>query len=205
MYGKIRRHLTLRWLQIRINMIQGTTTVQHVASSTIHATASFTIWETIGISIAAGVITVFLLGIIKFVYNKGLLDYINKKIKANSLNVEGTWFAESIQEDCNGVKYKYMDQTTIKQIGRVITGKSLYTTIKGVAEETKEFNINGFMKNDVLFGTYENINNTSIGAGSFTLILQADGKELNGYFLIYSIEMRKIEKWDYKLIKRTSV
>lgn len=160
--------------------------------------------EAIGISVLASLISVALVGVIGFLYRKGLYEHIQNAIKKTQLNIQGEWLAEGEVQPADGTeKYGYRDQTTLKQKGRNITGKSLYTTTTNGSEEIKKYELKGFIKNDVVVGTYENVNTESMGVGSFTLVVKSDGKKLDGVYQIYNVFEREIQEWKYTLNKKT--
>jgi hypothetical protein len=160
--------------------------------------------EAIGISVLASLISVAALGIIGFLYKKGLYEHVQNAIKKTQLNITGEWLAEGkVAPADGGEEYSYRDQTTLKQKGRDITGESLYTTTTKEKEEIKKFKISGFIKNDVVVGTYENVDSESTGVGSFTLIVKSDGKKLDGVYQIYNVFEREIQEWRYTLEKKT--
>jgi hypothetical protein len=159
--------------------------------------------EAIGISVLASLISVALVGVIGFLYRKGLYEHIQNAIKKTQLNIQGEWLAEGeIVPSDKSEKYSYRDQTTLKQKGRNISGESLYTTTTNGNEQIKKYKINGFIKNDVVVGTYENINTESMGAGSFTFVVKSDGKKLDGVYQIYNVFDRDIQEWKYTLNKK---
>ncbi len=161
--------------------------------------------EAIGISVLASLISVTVIGVINFLYRKGLYEYIQNAIKETQLNIEGQWFAEGDKiPDGGGKEYSFRDHTKLKQKGRIITGRSFYTTFrKDGKEEIKKFKIDGFIKNDIVVGTYENIDSDSTGVGSFTLIVKSDGKQLDGVYQIYNVFEREITEWRYTLNKKS--
>ncbi len=160
--------------------------------------------EAIGISVLASIISVALIGAIQFMYRKGLYEHIQNAIKRTQLNIQGEWLAEGEMDPVDGgEKYTYRDQTTLKQKGRNVSGESLYTTTaEDGKEEIKKYLINGFIKNDVVVGTYENVDSESMGVGSFTLIVKSDGKKLEGVYQIYNVFERDIYEWKYTLNKK---
>lgn len=161
--------------------------------------------EAIGISVLASLISVAVIGVINFLYRKGLYEHIQNAIKKTQLNIEGQWYAEGDKvPDGGGKEYSFKDHTNLKQKGRTITGESVYTTIRDDGkEELKKFKIDGFIKNDIVVGTYENVDSDSTGVGSFTLIVKSDGKQLDGVYQIYNVFEREITEWRYTLNKKS--
>ncbi len=164
--------------------------------------SSVSIWEALGISVIASILSVGIIGVIGFIYKKGINEIIQKAIKRTQLNIQGEWVAKGKVKIDEENSYTYRDQTTIKQIGRNILGESLYTTNSNGKEETKKYKIAGFIKNDVVVGTYENIETDSIGVGSFILIVKNDGKKLEGNYQIYNVYGRNIQPWPYEFFKK---
>jgi hypothetical protein len=165
---------------------------------------SFSLLQALGISIFSGVLTVALIGVIKFIYSKGINDIIQSGIKRNIKNIEGIWEASGTHKNHNNTQYNYTDRTTIRQIGRTISGDSIYTTITNGQQEIKKFTINGTIQNDVVAGTYENNSDRSVGIGSFTMVINQGGKSLKGYYAIYDVDLRNVECWPYELTLKDS-
>lgn len=184
-----------------LNMDEQVATIEQI-QNLIDLTAIST-GEAIGISVLASLISVALVGVIGFLYQKEIYEHVQYSIKKTQLNIQGEWLAEGeAQPTDGGEKYSYRDQTTLKQKGRNITGESLYTTTTNGNEEIKKFSLKGFIKNDVVVGTYENVDSESMGVGSFTLVVKSDGKKLDGVYQIYNVFDREIQEWKYTLNKQ---
>lgn len=164
-----------------------------------------TVLETIGLSVIASIISVAIIGIVNYLYRKGIYEYIQNAIGQTQINIQGEWRSEGNIDNGNGYDgYFYRDQTTFKQSGRNITGESLYTvTTKDGIEEIKRYSISGVINNDLIVGTYENIDPASVGVGSFVFLIKDDGKKLDGEYLVYNVFSRQIEHWPYSLSRKS--
>lgn len=102
----------------------------------------------------------------------------------------------------SGEKYAYAEALTIKQFGQDISGSTIYLISGKENEENKSFQVNGFLKNDVLVAIYENPDNQSVGIGTYTLLLKDDCLFLEGVCTVYNVSSRNIEDWLFKFARK---
>ena len=159
-------------------------------------TPMITIMASIGISVSASLLTMVLIVISKLVWKYKIENLILDKFSRGYQDISGVWHATSELEN----KMTSVDKTTIEQHGYKINGTSVYTlTHQDGKTETKEFEICGVVKNDLVSAYYVNKNRRQKGMGSFTYKIQRDGNSMLGHGVFYSVDDNDIVEQDYEL------
>jgi len=128
----------------------------------------------IGIGIVSGLITTFLIVVLREVWLKIIEPWYEERVYKDA-RIEGRW----------RTKYGSIDNKEIVELqrtGHSISGK---ITVVGGADQGMVYDISGTFNNLLLTGSYVPVNRSCLDRGSFTLMLVSNGERLEGHTSYY--------------------
>lgn len=146
------------------------------------------LYEGLGISVLASLLTVILLKIGKIVINYMSDQYVQRFTEIPDIN--GIWTTENYDEDGNSMK----ESMRLKQHGSILNAEIDYEIEfkDGRAPRHKTLKAEGIIKNDIVTMFYINKNKREKGAGCLCVELTKDGDELKGHYTWWDVEIEKI-------------
>ena len=157
--------------------------------------------EQMTIGIISGLISAILLGLslylFRTVWKFWIEPWYENKLYCDA-RIDGEWTAtltaHETAPDCENV--------VIKQTGHAVTGQ--IECVSG-PDANRKYIFTGVIRNQILSAYYWNASKGSIDSGSFSLHLEGDGNELNGYSAYYQDQKNNVVGREYKWLRKNKV
>jgi hypothetical protein len=147
-----------------------------------------TISGSIVLGVVSGIITSFILWTVISIFRKILLPWYQGVIY-QGLSIEGTWIG--FYEDS---KFNESDpdfSIDIRQKGANVRGVINRHKVAGGGREIKAFNFSGIFREANLVITYQPVDGTRLGLGSYVMLLSDDGRRFEGKILFVPANHRR--------------
>ena len=144
------------------------------------------------IGIISGLVTTFLVVILKFIWDKAINPWYEQRVYKD-IDISGQWIGK-YKNDCYGKELLNITQNAHHIKGNIIT-------IDG-EDKGNVYNFHGIFKNLILTLSYSSANPKNIDRGTLTLKIENNGSKLTGYCSLYDDDKQNIESIKYNLERK---